>query len=260
MCPQLLEAMPAKLNNAQLIDMAYPGVELGGSTPTDRAMDHVMSALIASRQQVVGPDDPQQGAVYVILATDGAPNDICVNGTGGDGSVQRQGVIAAADRGTAAGITTWVISLADGDQALQTHLDEVARHGDPKNAGAHTFSPTNPDELIMTLALLLGGAVGCHIELNGKVMMGQECMGTVEQNGIALPCCTEATPGMLSCADVAPQTPAQTAAQTSTRAPSGWRLNDPHSIELIGDACAKFLLDPGALLSARFPCAIFSPD
>ena len=33
--------------------------------------------------------------MYVILATDGAPNDICVSGTGGDGSVQRKGVIAA---------------------------------------------------------------------------------------------------------------------------------------------------------------------
>lgn len=58
-------------------------LELGGSTPSDRALDHVMKALIGMRQ-VQGPDDPARGPVYVILATDGAPNDICVNGTGGD--------------------------------------------------------------------------------------------------------------------------------------------------------------------------------
>ena len=247
MCPQLLEALPPKLNNAQAIDMAYPSAELGGSTPTDRALDHVMNALIASRQQV-GPDDPLQGNVYVILATDGAPNDICVNGTGGDGSPQRQAVVAAVDRGAAAGITTWVISLADGDPLLQTHLDEVAKHGDPKNAGAHTFSPMNPDELIMTLAQLLGGAIGCHIELNGKVMTGQECLGTVEQNSIALPCCMETSPGTLNCGGA----PAAT--------PNGWRLSDPHSIELLGSACADFLLASGTLLNAKFPCAIFAPD
>jgi hypothetical protein len=184
----------------------------------------------------------------VILATDGAPNDICMNGTGGDGSVQRQGVIAAVDRGAASGITTWVISLADGDVNLQMHLDEVAKHGDPMNANARTFSPSSPDELIMTLAQLLGGAVGCHIALNGTVTVGQECTGTVEQNGVALPCCQQSAVGALTCA------------QMPTASANGWRLSDPHSIELLGDACANFLLGPGALLSARFPCAVFKPD
>jgi hypothetical protein len=246
MCPQLVEALPPRLNNAQAIDMIYPAVELGGSTPTDRALGHVMDALIAGKTPQ-GPDAPAPSPVYVILATDGAPNDICINGTGGDGSVQRQGVIAAVDRGTAAGITTWVISLADGDPALQTHLDEVARHGDPRNPTAHTFSPTNPDELLMTLAQLLGGAVGCHIALNGTVTVGQECLGTVEQNGSALPCCQEQA-GALSCGNAPPASP------------NGWRLNDAHSIELLGDACASFLLGSGSVLSARFPCEVFTPD
>jgi hypothetical protein len=207
----------------------------------------VMDALIAGKQPQ-GPDAPAPSPVYVILATDGAPNDICVNGSGGDGSVQRQGVIAAVDRGTAAGITTWVISLADGDAALQMHLDEVARHGDPKNPGAHTFSPTNPDELLMTLAQLLGGAVGCHIALNGTVTVGQECLGTVEQNGAALNCCEQPQPGAFRCGGA------------PTAAPSGWQLSDPRSIELVGDACAKFLLGTGSVLSARFPCRVFTPN
>lgn len=246
MCPQLKEAMPPKLNNAAAIDQVYPMVELGGSTPTDRVAAHVIDALIAG-QVPPRPDDPAPTKTYVILATDGAPNDICVNGQGGDGSAQRQGVIAAVDRGAKAGITTWVISLAAGDAVLQAHLDEVAKHGDPGNPAAKTFSPTNPDELIMTLAVLLGGAVGCNVALNGSVTVGQECLGTVEQNGAALPCCQDVG-GAVSCGT------------SSSSSPNGWRLSDPHSIELLGDACAQFLLGSGSVLSARFPCRVFTPD
>jgi hypothetical protein len=245
-CPLLVEA-PAKLGNAQAIDMIYPEVELGGSTPTDKAMNHVMDALIPTLMPP-GPDGKPQGETYAILATDGAPNDICVGGAGGDGSAQRQGVIAAVDRGAAAGITTWVISLATGDPSLQAHLDEVARHGAPSNPDARTFSPTSPDELIMTLAQLLGGAVGCHVALNGSVTVGQECSGKVKQNGAELPCCQSTGTGSWTCDG------------TSMAAPNGWRLTDPHSIELLGDSCASFLLGSNELLDASFPCEVFTPD
>jgi Mg-chelatase subunit ChlD len=248
MCPLLLESLPAKLNNAGAIDMVFPMTELGGSTPTDRALSHVVDVLIPTVGQQT-PDGPPQGPIYMILATDGAPNDICVGGVGGDGLAQQQGVIAAVDRAAAADITTWVISLADGDPALEAHLDEVARHGDKKNPQARTFSPTNPDELLMTLAQLLGGAVGCHIALNGTVGTGQECLGTVEQNGQALSCCEMDASGAMRCDG------------TPSASPNGWRLSDPHSVELLGDACAKFLLGSGAsLLTARFPCAVFTPS
>lgn len=245
-CPGLVESPPA-LNNAMVIDMAYPQRELGGSTPTDRALGPVMDRLIP----MVGtqaPDGEPVGDIYVILATDGAPNDICTGGAGGDGSAQRQAVIAAVDRGAAAGITTYVISLAGDDAMLQAHLDEVARHGDPGNAVAHPFSPTNPDELTMTLAQLLGGAVGCNISLRGTVTVGQECLGSVQQNGGELPCCQQAATGGWKCDDV------------DTDAPNGWRLTDTHSIELIGQACTDFLLGSGDVLNAMFPCEVFVPD
>lgn len=246
MCPQLLET-PALLNNAMAIDMAYPTAELGGSTPTDRAMKHIMDSLIPM-VGLQGPDDKKPSEVFVILATDGAPNDICVGGVGGDGAAQRAGVISEAQRGAAEGITTWVISLAGGDAALQAHLDEVARAGAPMNPGAHTFSPNSPDELVQTLAQLLGGAVGCNIALNGKVTVGQECLGSVQQNGAPLPCCQADATGAWKCSNAA------------TTTPNGWRLTDPGSIELVGDACTQFLLGASDLVSAEFPCEVFSPN
>ena len=90
--------------------------------------------------------------------------------------------------------------------------------------------------------------MGCHIELNGKVSVGQECLGTVEQNGLPLACCEQDQPGSVRCA-TAPAV-----------APNGWYLSDAHSIELVGDACAKFLLGSGSVLSARFPCRVFTPN
>jgi hypothetical protein len=246
-CPGLVESPPPELNNAGVIDMLYPQQELGGSTPTDRAIGPVMDRLIP----MVGmpsPDGQPVGDIYVILATDGAPNDICVGGVGGDGSPQRQAVVAAADRGAAAGITTYVISLAGDDVALQAHLDEVAKHGDPTNPAAKTLVPNNPDELTMTLAQLLGGAIGCNIALSGTVSIGKECQGSVQQNGAALPCCQQAPTGEWTC-DNAP-----------TGAPNGWRLADAHSIELVGQSCVDFLVGSGDVLAATFPCDVFIPD
>ena len=152
MCPQIVEVKPGD-NNAAMIDKMFPANPLGGSTPTDKAMNYVVDQLVA-----MGSAVPQ----YILLATDGQPNDICTGGMGGDGTAQQQGVVAAVDRAAKSGITTFVISLAT-DAALQMKLDEVARHGDALHPMAHSFSPTNSQDLIQTLTTLLGNAIGCPI-------------------------------------------------------------------------------------------------
>lgn len=243
-CPQLID-VPIMVNNAAAIDMAFPATELGGSTPTDRAMEHAVDLMIG-RQNADPDGDPHPQ--YIILATDGQPNDICVGGVGGDGSAQRAGVIAAVDRGVAGGITTFVISLAGGDSSLQQHLDEVARHGQPSDPNAKTFSPMTPQDLVATLAAVLGGAIGCEVVLNGQVVAGRECSGLVEVNGNRLPCCLDGGAAGWSCDDAA------------ASVPDGWRLKDERTVELMGAACTQFLLAPVASLRAAFPCGVFSPD
>jgi hypothetical protein len=157
-CMQLVEVPPA-LTNAAAIDAAFPMRELGGSTPTDRALNQTVDALIAAQAGVDLMLHPQ----FIILATDGQPNDICAGGAGGDGSIQRMNVLTAVDRAYAATIKTYVISLAGADAALQMHLDEVARHGNPADPAAHTFTPTNPEELVSALTQVLGNALGCNV-------------------------------------------------------------------------------------------------
>ena len=72
-------------------------------------------------------------------------------------------MITAVDRAAAVNIKTFVVSLAGGDVALQTHLDEVARHGNPADPAAHTFTPANPEELVTALGTVLGNALGCNV-------------------------------------------------------------------------------------------------
>jgi hypothetical protein len=43
------------------------------------------------------------------------------------------------------------------------HLEEVARHGNPADPTAHTFTPTNPEELVSALTQVLGSALGCNV-------------------------------------------------------------------------------------------------
>jgi Mg-chelatase subunit ChlD len=159
MCPRLVSVAPM-FSNLKAIDPMYPAKELGGSTPTDKAL----AAAVEQVTALTAGKDPSQNPGFIILATDGEPNDLCFGGKGGDGSLQRQCVISAVDRAAAAKIRTFVISLAGMDKKLQEHLVEVAKHGDPANPMAHPYSPMNPNELVMALKTVLTAAVGCDLK------------------------------------------------------------------------------------------------
>lgn len=223
-CPQLIEVPPA-INNFMAIDMAFPQVELGGSTPTDKAMTHVMDQMTMA---AMAEPDPMNHPRYVILATDGEPNDICAMGVGGDGSVNKMNVITQVERGVMAGVKTYVISLAGDSMKLQMHLDQVAAAG---GTGTMAFSPMTKDDLVSTLGMIIGGAIGCQVFLNGEVMAGMECKGFVDFNGTFLKC----------------------------NDPDGWHLLDSKTIELQGKACQDFMSSPDATLKAGFPCGVFRP-
>ena len=152
--------VPARLDNAGMIGQMFPMTELGGSTPTDLAMKRAVDDLIALQPGLDLNLYPQ----YIILATDGAPNSICVGGLGGDGTMQQANVIAEVTRAYQARITTFVISLAGMDAALQAHLEMVADAGNPADPNARAYSPAQPEELVQTLVTVLGQALGCNVE------------------------------------------------------------------------------------------------
>jgi Mg-chelatase subunit ChlD len=221
-CPNMVE-VPVALNNAQAIAAMYPMQELGGSTPTHKVMTAVVDKLLQARMAV--PDVNLQPQ-YIVLATDGEPNELCANPSGVD---PRAEVINQVTRAAQAGIKTFVISLAGGDSSLMDHLVKVAQAG---MTGYPPFTPMSKQDLVMSLGQIIGGAVGCEVFLNGKVAAGQECAGTVQVNGVSLQC----------------------------NDPNGWGLKDDHTLELKGTACTMFENDPLSMLHADFPCGVFVPS
>jgi hypothetical protein len=227
-CPDVMVLNPALANYAA-ISAAYPARELGGSTPTDRALERIVSTLPVVNKHL--PDD-MSGPVYVILATDGAPNDTCsMNGGGGGGldfqPAVAQRVLDVVRNGVTMGMRMFVISLAGGDARLRTHLQEVAQIGSP---GQAPFEPSSRDELVTALRNIIAGAT-CQVALDGTVASGQECSGQVALNDRPLPC----------------------------NEPDGWRLVNANTLQLSGAACDSFLGAPSSVF-ATFPCGAFIPQ
>jgi hypothetical protein len=228
-CVQLVTVQPA-LNNFPALDAAYPMMPLGMGTPTDKALEHVVTALPVVTQTML---DTRNEPIYVVLATDGSPNDSCgrggglSGGSGRDDAAVRQAVIDVVKRGTMAGMNMYVISMAGGDQSLQSHLEQVAM---ATTTMTPPFSPASQNDLVKTFRDIVGSA-SCQIDLKGMVKQGQECAGKVTLNGSDLACGSN----------------------------DGWHLLDPNTFELTGKACSDFT-SVASTVSAMFPCEVFRPE
>jgi hypothetical protein len=225
-CVQLVTVMPALQNHAALLAQ-YPMQPIGSGTPTDKALDHVVTALPITNTPTL---DDAADPIYVVLATDGQPNDMCggggLPGLGGGGSVEQR-VIDVTTKGTMNGMLMYVISLAGDDAALQTHLEQVAAATASKTP---PFTPSTQADLITTFRNIVGTA-SCQVDLKGKVESGKECSGKVTLNGQELTCGSD----------------------------DGWRLVDDNTFTLTGTACMSFTSKQSSV-QASFPCDVFIPE
>jgi hypothetical protein len=224
-CAQLVTVDPA-INNLNNLSSMYPSSPLGMGTPTHKALAHVVDDLpVLSQAMLDGKTQP----TYVVLATDGQPNDNCGNGnTSPDTGVSvEQQVIDVTTRGTKQGMNMFVISMAGDDMQLSSHLAMVAAATETKTP---PYVPSTKSDLVAAFRKIVGGA-SCTIALQGAVEMGEECSGTVMLNGKAITC----------------------------NAADGWRLEDSHTVALSGAACDTFL-DNDSNVTANFPCEVFTPD
>lgn len=232
-CPIPSGHMPVRpaLNNLAQIQASMPMVQPGMYTPTGEALDWVYENMITEYTP-----DGENGPQIVILATDGEPNSCGGGAFGGGrrggGGANYQPSVDAVRKGTDKGVTTYVISLADATGTFHDHLQELANLGDPAASGAATlYEPSSPAELASALETLVSGAIGCDIVLDGKLMPGLECEGTVTVNAVPVAC----------------------------NDPNGYAAVDPRHIRLQGTSCQQ-LLQNSAVVEARFPCSSFSPD
>jgi hypothetical protein len=226
-CPIPEGHMPVRpaLNNADAIASSMPQVQPGMYTPTGAALDWVYENMIEEYSP-----DVNLGPQIVILATDGEPNSC--DGGGGRRGANYQPSVNAVMNGTDKGVTTYVVSLADATGDFHDHLQELANLGNPAaNGSAQLYEPSSPAELASDIQTLVGGAIGCDIVLDGSLMPGSECAGTVMVNGAPVAC----------------------------NDPNGFTAIDPRHIRLQGTSC-QMLMDRNVLVEARFPCSSFSPE
>jgi hypothetical protein len=219
-CPIPGTPIQPALNNLIAVQAAIPAVQPGQFTPTGPALAWVYDNMI---RQVSAPDR-RDGPQIVILATDGEPNSC------DSADTNYQPSIDAVMRSQQLGVQTYVISLADASGQFHDHLQRLADLGVGRT-DAELYEPGTPEQLAADLEVLIGGAVGCDIALNGTVAAGNECTGTVTISG-----------RQLTCND-----------------PNGWILSDPRHVRLQGAACDELKATEGAAVAARFPCGVFSP-
>jgi hypothetical protein len=229
-CPRVVVSEPKK--NAFADISTIIGVDpLGGSTPTDKALNVVVSHLDDMTGQVL---DARVYPTIVVLATDGEPNDFCgfggtpgappgPGGGGPGGPDVRPQVISAVTQLASMNVKTYVISLAGEDQNLTAHLNDVAAAG---GTGMPPFFPTTKESLVQVFKDIIGPETACEVVLNGSVKPGIECMGTIKINGTPLPC----------------------------NDPNGWMLKDPSTVAIQGTACEQYKKDLNGILEADFPC------
>lgn len=247
-CPAFAEVKPA-LKNFTAISAGYPAMETGGGTPTGEALQHVVDSL--PDFNTVAPDQKVEVPPIIVLATDGEPNGcaagiICnwvdwanclgqLLGSLANAPATYEATLAAVRAAKAKGISVWVVSLADGLNAipdLQRTANIGAGLAEDANPGATIYSPRNPDELTGTLTKLIGDVVSCDVSLQGSLVVTRACEGTVTMNGTPLDCNND----------------------------QGWKAVDEKHIALQGKACEKFKSDPSVVLDARFPCDVVTPQ
>jgi hypothetical protein len=219
-CPIVQDPIAPDLNLAQAIADVFPVQPPGSNTPTGLALQQVVDTIA---QTLTSDPDAMMSPQLILLATDGAPNSC------GDSTIDFQPSLTAANAARDAGIVMYVLSLAPTTGDYATHLQEMADIGLDTTA-APVYSPSSPTELSDTLTQLIGGAINCEVVLNGSVDPEHACDGQVLIGGDPLECGTE------------------------------WELVDERTIRLLGDRCDAFKSDQGALLTANWPCGVFTVD
>ncbi len=216
------------LNNFTAIDALLRPAGVDDDTPTGPALLTVAGLALDGTV-----NDPKGFAAVVttapkvvVLVTDGEPGVCDSSSPSPEG---RAAVVLAAQHAYAKKISTFVIAIGAATPDAQTHFKAVANAGqgkDPATGDASAIEPTTPDALIAALTKIVQDARTCSFALNGRVQAGAEGSGTVTLNGKKLPY-GEA---------------------------EGWRLKDPSTLELVGNACTELKTTPDGTLSARFTC------
>jgi hypothetical protein len=220
-CPNLDQTlMPPALDNFSAIKAHYSPLHTIPNTPTGESVRAAAAALA---------EFSEPGPKYIVLATDGFP-DRCDQTNENHDDLSRElsvnEVEAAFDEHE---IGTFVISV--GTAISDMHLQHLANVGAGKAQdavpGAEFFKVTTQAALATAFETVIKGVRSCTFTLNGEIHPDLADRGEVLLDGAPV--------------DYDPV--------------SGWRVNSPTEIELVGEAC-QAIAEGDHELSARFPCEV----
>jgi hypothetical protein len=197
-CPLLIETPPAIDNYDEIVASFDGSGGPQGDTPTGESVATVAMSLAA---------DPDPNEKYIVLATDGEP-DNCED-PDADG---KPGAVMAVQGAYADGIETFIISV--GDEVSDAHLQEMANAGagvQPGDPDATFYKALDQQALFDAFNEIIQGVRNCEIMLDQAIKPELANLCTVTVNGDELP----------------------------LDDPDGWRVNSSVEIELIGMACAN---------------------
>jgi hypothetical protein len=218
-CPMITNVAPA-LDNYDAIAAVYGPADVIEDTPTGDSIDAVINSL------ELNAPDRNNDPVVLVLATDGEP-DRCEELDPQNG---QQEAIAAVERAFSMGVRTFIISVGEGTVSDE-HQQDMANAGLGHQAGdpnAEFWEAGDDASLRAALTEIVGAQLGCDVRLNGSVQDGDPCDGAVVLNDLPLGCNDD----------------------------NGWRLLDPGTIRLLGDACDEVKSGVEVTLEVSFPCTV----
>ncbi len=221
-CPSL-HTLDPELHNGARIAAFYPleASDLWGGTGgavTYKALDFIEPRLADS-----DTGTGQSGKEILIIAkTHG--ESLCWADSSSVPDRAKELLRERLTRVVAKGVQAFILRIPLLSDTSVAFENELARIGGTEKA----YTPMNAAEMRLDFEKILRDSVSCEITLNGDVTDGSECQGTVEVDGVEIPCSSE----------------------------DGWRLKDPRTIELVGSACTDLRSRPTAQIKADFPCGI----
>jgi len=232
-CPNLAVVAELVTGNHAAIDAVFQAQEPSGKTPTGDALSAITPTMAAFSEP---------GPKLIILATDGRP-DSCEAPGEFDSSAQEKttDAVAAAYQ---QGVETITISI--GNALTQTFEQDMANAGmglpvpaaeqcaEDESADsaecAPTYQPQDKQALIDTFKQVIEDKRACSFELDGEVVAGSECEGTITLDGKELAC----------------------------EGPDGYEIHGGKLIEFRGASCELLKTDDQAKPSATFACGDLS--
>ena len=216
-CVSWASLVPPALENFEEIAESYPASPPGDRQSPLAPLDDAIRRKLSEINRF-----PRTGPVVLLVVTDGE-----VSGCDeGDTIEQAQSrAIETVELAFQEGVTTLVLHVGGSQTGFAQALASAGQGTPESETPRRYFDYEDGAELKDAFASVLSIARSCEIEFNGNVTPERAPKGRIALDGQGL----------------------------TLEDPNGWRLNQPNTLELLGDACAVWLDGQAHTLQVAFP-------